>query len=55
MTIPKPYLKATKDLVDFMIKKNASDKIELILWKIKNYDEVFSILLIITLDLHWIS
>lgn len=41
MTIPKPYLKVKEELVDFVFKQNAVDQVELVLWKIKNYDEVY--------------
>jgi hypothetical protein len=41
MTIPKSYPVACNDLVDFVFQQNSVDQIQLILWKVKNYDEVY--------------
>ena len=41
MTLPKTFLRASQDIADALLKKNAKDRVELILWKIKNNDEQY--------------
>ena len=41
MTIPKSFPDLQHELIDFMFKQSGFDTLELILWKIKNYDESY--------------
>jgi hypothetical protein len=39
MTIPKSFGELSSELVDFVFKQNGVNNLEVVLWKIKNYDE----------------